>query len=106
MTLQGAKDQIARENGYDAWGLKIYENGDEMMEKLWGEVAHLVHYEACRKQREICAENIRPMMYTMESGRTPREGLNIAYYNAIDSIKNAPEPNPYLIPLSNEEGRF
>lgn len=80
MTLQEAKDQIARNHGYDAWGLKIYENGDEMMEKLCGEVAHLVHSEACRKQREICADKARIINDYGD------------YIIDKDSIKNAPEP--------------
>lgn len=52
MTLQEAKDQVAKKHGYDGWRLKIYENGDEFMEKIFNEAAELYAKEAADKAWE------------------------------------------------------
>jgi|SRR5687767_12437680 len=56
MTLQEAKDQIAKRHHWDDWAsMRMRNTGiDEgVWEIFMNEVAHLVHSEACREQREI-----------------------------------------------------
>lgn len=82
-TLQECKDEIAKAYGYNEWKTKIHENGDEFMENIIIEVAALYATEACREQREICAEHAE-VYYPASNNLNP----------TIDpkSIKNAPEP--------------
>jgi hypothetical protein len=41
LTLQECKDAVARKYGYTGWCMKIHENGDHFVEKMWTEVSEL-----------------------------------------------------------------
>ena len=54
MTIQEAKDQIARNHSFTEWQHLLKAHSGRL-DYFINEVAHLVHSEACREQREICA---------------------------------------------------
>jgi hypothetical protein len=81
-TLQECKDKVAKKHGYDSFQ-KMEENGFGIgTGELLGyadEAAQLFAQEACKEQREICAEE-----YTYAAPYTMAK-IEL-------SIKNAPEP--------------
>lgn len=80
MTLQELKDQVARKEGHADWMTCCFRENLTSIELIMEQVAKLYASEACRKQRDICADKARIINDYGD------------YIIDKDSIKDAPEP--------------